>query len=95
MDPTLVSFLTTLATEVTTGVAKDTAKAIWSQAKFLLGLSEHEAQVPAKVEAALAARPDAAPELAALRRAYQNSLVVNAKNVGAINVAGDQNNNFN
>jgi len=94
MDPVQL-FITTLGTEVLKATATDTAKAIWAQVKSLLGLVDEDAKDATKVREALDARPAAHPELTTLMQAYQNSIVVNAKNIGAIYVAGDQHNTFN
>jgi hypothetical protein len=97
MDP-LLTFFTTLGAEVLKDVATDTAKAMWSQAKSLLGLSDEDARVPAKVQDALAANPAAHDELKTLMQQYQSANQIiqtnHAENQGTGINFGQQTNHF-
>jgi hypothetical protein len=107
MDPVTLAAITSgvavLASEVTKGTASEAGKRVWTAIESLFGWKDaaKDPQVPAKLAEVVPSRPDLAAQVVILLQSLEEgsaarTLVhtLNAKNVGALEVKGDQHNTF-
>jgi hypothetical protein len=106
MDPValgvLTSAVTTFATKLVEGAGGEAGKTIWGQISGWLGLTsdpkeEDLKSIPAQTAQALAANPALGEQVAKALESQPGpagNMIVNAKNVGAVNNFGIQINTF-